>query len=182
MLGSVALLIAMSIFTAGIAENTKATANVALAMLFVYEICFGMSWDAIPWLYAAEITPMQLRHVGSAVATFSEWLWTFVSAHAHCWQQRLDEMRLELIRTQVIAQITPHAIENAGWKFYLLFCIMIALNIPLTYFFFPEVSAQLSQIIRNSREGRGWLTGVVLDQRKDPRRHRLHFRENLTGP
>ncbi|PSN68627.1 general substrate transporter [Corynespora cassiicola Philippines] len=119
MLGSVALLTAMAIFTAGIAVNTKATANLALAMLFVYEISFGMSWNSIPWLYAPEITPMQLRHVGSAVATFSEWLWTFV-----------------------IAQVTPHAIENAGWKFYLLFCIMIALNIPFTYFFFPETSGK----------------------------------------
>lgn len=77
--GSVALLIAMALFTAGIAINTKATSNMALAMLFVYEISFGMSWNPIPWLYAPEITPMQLRHVGAAVATFSEWLWTFVS-------------------------------------------------------------------------------------------------------
>lgn len=79
LLGSVALLTAMAIFTAGIAVNTKTTANLALAMLFVYEISFGMSWNSIPWLYAPEITPMQLRHVGAAVATFSEWLWTFVS-------------------------------------------------------------------------------------------------------
>ncbi|OAL53129.1 general substrate transporter [Pyrenochaeta sp. DS3sAY3a] len=117
--GSVALLISMALFTAGIAINTKATSNMALAMLFVYEISFGMSWNSIPWLYAPEITPMQLRHVGAAVATFSEWLWTFV-----------------------IAQITPHAIENAGWKFYLLFCVMIALNIPFTYIFFPETSGK----------------------------------------
>ena len=77
--GSVALLVAMILFTAGIAVNTSATANLALAMLFVYEISFGMSWNSIPWLYAPEITPLRLRHVGSAVATFSEWLWTFVS-------------------------------------------------------------------------------------------------------
>lgn len=80
LLGSVALLVSMVMFTAGIAVNTPATANMALAMLFVYEISFGMSWNSIPWLYAAEITPLELRHIGSAVATFSEWLWTFVSS------------------------------------------------------------------------------------------------------
>ncbi|KAL6407694.1 hypothetical protein AUP68_08715 [Ilyonectria robusta] len=79
LLGSVALLVSMAMFTAGIAVDTPATANMALAMLFVYEISFGMSWNSIPWLYAAEITPLELRHIGSAVATFSEWLWTFVS-------------------------------------------------------------------------------------------------------
>lgn len=88
--GSVALLTAMVMFTAGIAVDTSATANMALAMLFVYEISFGMSWNSIPWLYAPEITPMQLRHVGSAVATFSEWLWTFVSCQT-CHVNMLSE-------------------------------------------------------------------------------------------
>lgn len=46
--GSFALLISMIMFTAGIAANTKATENMALAMLFVYEISFGMSWNSIP--------------------------------------------------------------------------------------------------------------------------------------
>jgi MFS family permease len=76
--GSVGLLVTMAIFTAGIAVNTQQTANLALAMLFCYEISFGMSWNSIPWLYAVEITPLRLRHVGSSIATFSEWLWTFV--------------------------------------------------------------------------------------------------------
>ncbi|KAH7131717.1 general substrate transporter [Dactylonectria estremocensis] len=119
LLGSVALFITMAIFTAGIAVNSDATAKLALAMLFLYEISFGMSWNSIPWLYAPEITTLQLRHIGSAVATFSEWMWTFV-----------------------IALITPYAIESAGWKFYLLFCVMILLNIPFVYFFLPETSGK----------------------------------------
>ncbi|KAF1985168.1 general substrate transporter [Aulographum hederae CBS 113979] len=119
LLGSTALLICMVIFTAGIAVDTPATAKLALAMLFLYEISFGMSWNSIPWLYAPEITPMQIRHIGSATATFSEWLWTFV-----------------------VALVTPPAIENIGWKFYILFCVMIALGIPFTYFFLPETNGK----------------------------------------
>ena len=78
MLGSIALLIAMVLFTTGIAVGTQPAANMALAFLFLFEICFGMSWNSIPWLYAPEITTLDLRHVGAATATFSEWLWTFV--------------------------------------------------------------------------------------------------------
>ncbi len=40
--------------------------------------------------------------------------------------------------------MTPAAIENTGWKIYLLFCIMIALSIPFVYFFLPEVWLSLS--------------------------------------
>jgi hypothetical protein len=77
--GSIVLSIAMILFTIAIAINTKASANLALAMLLLYEISFGMSWNAIPWLYSPEITPLEYRHIGSAVGVFSEWLWTFVS-------------------------------------------------------------------------------------------------------
>lgn len=77
--GSVALLTSMVLFTIGIAVNTKATNRLALAMLFVYQIAFGLSWNPMPWLYAAEITPLEIRHIGGAVGPFSEWLWTFVS-------------------------------------------------------------------------------------------------------
>lgn len=79
LLGSVALLTCMALFTVGIAVDTKPTAKMALAFLFLYEISFGMSWNSIPWLYSAEISTLKLRHVGAAAATFSEWLWTFVS-------------------------------------------------------------------------------------------------------
>lgn len=79
LLGSVALLTCMTLFTVGIAVDTKPTAKMALAFLFLYEISFGMSWNTIPWLYSAEISTLKLRHIGAAAATFSEWLWTFVS-------------------------------------------------------------------------------------------------------
>lgn len=77
--GSVALSLAMIIFTIGIAINSPSSNRLALAMLFVYEISFGMSWNSMPWLYAAEITPLEIRHIGGALGPFSEWLWTFVS-------------------------------------------------------------------------------------------------------
>ncbi|ETI24591.1 hypothetical protein G647_03960 [Cladophialophora carrionii CBS 160.54] len=117
LIGSVVLLISLVLFTAGIAVNTDSSNNLALAMLILFQITFGMSWNATPWIYAPEITPLQLRHVGSAVGPFSEWLCTFV-----------------------IVQMTPTAVEHTGWKIYLLFVIMTALSIPYVYFFLPETT------------------------------------------
>ncbi|KAL4897839.1 general substrate transporter [Aspergillus ambiguus] len=119
MLGSTVLCVTMVLFTIGIALDTPASARLALAMLFVYEVSFGMSWNSVPWLYAPEITPLNIRHIGAAVGCFSEWLWTFV-----------------------IAQMSPPAIANTGWKFYLLFCLMLALSIPFVYFFLPETNGK----------------------------------------
>lgn len=76
--------------------------------------------------------------------------------------------------TQVIALITPYAIRNAGWKFYLLFIIMISGGLVFTFFFFPEVClsfqlaapAILSIIVATTLS----LRIYNLDQWKDPRR------------
>ena len=78
LVGSIALTISMVLFVIGIALNTPVSNRLALAMLFIYEISFGMSWNSLPWLIAPEITPLHLRHVGAAIGPFSEWLWTFV--------------------------------------------------------------------------------------------------------
>ena len=78
MLGSTMLCLTMTLFTVGVALKTPASSRLALGMLVIYEISFGMSWNSVPWLYAPEITPLNLRHVGAAVGCFSEWLWTFV--------------------------------------------------------------------------------------------------------
>ena len=78
LIGSVALSLCLILFTVGIAVNTSGASNLALAMLVLYEIAFGMSWNCLPWIIAPEITPLHLRHVGGAIGPGSEWLWTLV--------------------------------------------------------------------------------------------------------
>lgn len=38
----------------------------------------------------------------------------------------------------MIVQITPIAIDNIGWKTYIIFAILNATWVPIIYFFFPE--------------------------------------------
>lgn len=35
-------------------------------------------------------------------------------------------------------QITPPAINNIGWRTYIIFAVLNALWVPIIYFFFPE--------------------------------------------
>ncbi|EXJ72882.1 uncharacterized protein A1O5_04030 [Cladophialophora psammophila CBS 110553] len=119
LIGAIAMAICMSIFTAAIAVPTVATGRLALAMLILYELWFGATWNCTPWIIAPEITPLHLRHVGGAICAFSEWLWTFV-----------------------IVLITPAAIRNTGWRIYILFCIMCVVAFVFVWFFLPETAGK----------------------------------------
>jgi hypothetical protein len=35
-------------------------------------------------------------------------------------------------------QVTPPAINNIGWRTYIIFAVLNALWVPIIYFFFPE--------------------------------------------
>lgn len=116
LIGSGVQLISLVLFTVGIASDGSGYSNLALAMLVLFQLTVGMTWCTVPWIYAPEITPLRLRHVGAAIGPFSEWLCTFI-----------------------IVQITPTAVEHTGWKIFLLFILLQSLSIPWVYFFVPEV-------------------------------------------
>jgi len=114
MAGSIGLAIIVSIFTASIAVPGKQTANLALAMLICYQLWFAFTWNTIPWIYPPEITPLRIRHIGSAAGPFAEWLFTYI-----------------------IVSILPVAIARTGWRIYLLFIFAMIANVPILYFFMP---------------------------------------------
>lgn len=50
---------------------------------FLHRLRFLMIFRCgLPFLYAAEVTPLYLRHVGSALSVGMEWLMTFVVVKA----------------------------------------------------------------------------------------------------
>lgn len=149
LIGSVVLSICLILFTVGIAVGTPGASNLALAMLVLYEIAFGATWNCLPWIIAPEITPLHLRHVGGAIGPGSEWLWTLV-----------------------IVEMTPTAIANTGWKIYILFCLMTILSFPFVYFFLPETRGKSLEEIDYL-----FATGEAkarLEQRMDEAAHRGH--------
>ena len=49
--------------------NSSSASNwgaAAAAMVFLYTFIFGASWLTVPWLYPAEIFPLQVRAKGNA--------------------------------------------------------------------------------------------------------------------
>jgi hypothetical protein len=67
-------------------------------------------------LYMSEIFPTRIREGGVAVGAASQWLFNFT-----------------------FSQITPHAINNLGWKTFLMFAIFNWALVFYTWFFIKEV-------------------------------------------
>lgn len=98
--------------------NTASAAGAgiaAAAMLFVFQGAFTIGFQATVWVYPSEILPLRLRQRGSAISTAANWICNYI-----------------------IVQITPPAINNIGWRTYIIFAVLNATWVPIIFFFFPE--------------------------------------------
>lgn len=77
--GAVATSTSFIILTALIsrADQSQGIAWGAAIMVIVFILVFAMSWDVLPWVYGAEIMPLNLRHVNGAIGAFGEWIFQF---------------------------------------------------------------------------------------------------------
>lgn len=76
-------------------------------------------------LIKPEITPLRVRHVGAAVSTSAEWITAFL-----------------------VSEITPVAVTNIGWRYYLVFASVCICSIPMVYFYYPEAAGKTSVLLR----------------------------------
>ncbi|PVH98352.1 general substrate transporter [Periconia macrospinosa] len=83
--------------------------------LLMFGIIFSVSWNSGAPVYCTEIFPTQIRATGGALATF----WSFIIQ-------------------VVLAQASPTALENVGWRYYIFFIVMNLVTALGVYFFVPE--------------------------------------------
>ncbi|KAF9040276.1 general substrate transporter [Hymenopellis radicata] len=110
--------------------GNKAKGLVAAVCLFLFNFFFSVGWLAIPWLYPAEIAPLQIRAKAAALATTTNWLFTFL-----------------------VVMITPVAIDSIAWKTYVVWACTNLAFIPITYFFYVETTGQTLEDIDLIFEG-----------------------------
>ncbi|QSZ32045.1 hypothetical protein DSL72_001614 [Monilinia vaccinii-corymbosi] len=112
---------------------TSAGVGAAL-MLFLFEGAFTIGFQATVWVYPSEILPLRLRQRGSSVSTACNWIFNYM-----------------------VVQITPIAINNIGYKTFIIFGVLNACWVPAIFFFFPETKGlELEDVDRLFEEmGRG---------------------------
>lgn len=124
-MGSFMLIIAIVMATHPTSTaSTGGTSKAGIAMIimtYAEAFSYNMSWGPLPWLYVGEIFSSRTREVGVAVGGASQWLFNFM-----------------------MSQITPHAIDNIGWRMFLMFAIFNYAIIVYSWFFLKEVFPSLS--------------------------------------
>ncbi|CAG7927546.1 unnamed protein product [Penicillium olsonii] len=116
-------MVVMAIATSFPGSN-KAASIVAATFVFIFNLCYPIGFLGGNFLYCTEIAPVRLRVAMSSISTANHWLWNFI-----------------------IAMITPVALENIGWRYYIVFAVMSAC-VPLILLpFFPETMNRNLELI-----------------------------------
>ncbi|KAL4882270.1 general substrate transporter [Aspergillus karnatakaensis] len=101
------------------ATGISAATAASIAMIYLEAASFNMSWGPVPWLYMSEIFPTRIREIGIAVGTSTQWLFNFV-----------------------FSQATPHAVDNMGWRTFLMFCIFNWAIVLYVFIFIKETTGK----------------------------------------
>ncbi|KAI0429252.1 hexose carrier protein [Xylaria sp. FL1042] len=105
----------MAILAGTVSNGSKPAGIVAIVVLFLFNFFFAVGLLAIPWLLPAEYAPLAIRTKSAALATASNWIFTFL-----------------------VVEITPVSIGSIKWRTYIYFAVFNAFFLPLIYFFYPE--------------------------------------------
>ena len=81
--------------------------------------------------------PLKIRAKGAALATASDFLGNFLvsdSVFINRPSRRTDEI------TSKVVEITPPALQNIGWRTYVIFAALNLVNASLVWAFYPETA------------------------------------------
>jgi hypothetical protein len=119
LLSSIIMLLAMVGFTVAteeFARDARSGPGRALVVLFfLFQFGYDIGYAPLTSMYVAEICPYNLRASGIALH------YTLTSASVAASQYA-----------------NPVALENIGWKYYLVYIAILAFEVIFTYFLFPE--------------------------------------------
>ncbi|KIX94624.1 uncharacterized protein Z520_09670 [Fonsecaea multimorphosa CBS 102226] len=125
--------------------GSPAAAKAAVFFLFLHIGFYGWTIDASTYIYATEIFPNPLRARGIGISCAGLFMAVIVFTSA-----------------------APTAFNNIGWKYYLVFCILTAMNVVIIWFFFPETKGLALEDVAEI-----FGDGIVLS---DSREEQIHQR------
>ncbi|OOF98298.1 hypothetical protein ASPCADRAFT_513846 [Aspergillus carbonarius ITEM 5010] len=116
----------MAVLAGTVYDGGHAAGIVATIMLFLFNFFFAVGLLAIPWLLPAEYAPLSIRTQAAALATATNWIFTFL-----------------------VVEITPVSISNIGYRTYIYFAVFNFCFLPLIYLCYPETrNLTLEQVDR----------------------------------
>jgi sugar porter (SP) family MFS transporter len=118
--------VAIGLRYGGPGSSNDRASTVAVAFIFLYYVFYGLSMLSIPYMYPPEINSQRMRNVGTSIATAVNW-----------------------ISVYIVVVITPIAIDNIGWKYYLIYAVFNFAFVPIIYHWYVETAnLSLEQVDR----------------------------------
>ena len=97
----------------------KGLADGVLAMIFMYQLFYNGALNGPPWVYVTEVLPTYLRPKGTNIMQLAGTCASIFNGYAN-----------------------PVAIVAIEWKYYIIYCCVLAVELALVYFWFPETKGR----------------------------------------
>ncbi|KAK1585662.1 general substrate transporter [Colletotrichum navitas] len=97
----------------------KSAAEAAIFFYFVAMFFFPVGLFLLPFMYAAEIAPLNIRAQVTAISACANWLFNFL-----------------------VAEVSPHAMENIGYRYYIVYSCITLFTFVVLFFFYPETKGR----------------------------------------
>lgn len=96
-------------------HHDQASSRAVLFFIFLYSPCYNIAYNALSYTFLVEIFPFQVRAKGIAIFQ---------------WFGRAAGFFNQFVN--------PVGIANAGWKYYISYCVFLLFEVVFVYFLFPE--------------------------------------------
>ncbi|KAJ1300931.1 hypothetical protein OPQ81_003357 [Rhizoctonia solani] len=100
-------------------KGDKRASHAVLAMIFLYSPAYNMGYNALTYTYLVELFPFVVRSRG---ITIFQW-WGRAAGFFNQY-------------------VNPIGIANAGWKYYISYCVWLLFEVCFVFFMFPETSGR----------------------------------------
>ncbi|KAL2205545.1 MFS general substrate transporter [Sarocladium strictum] len=129
LIGTGGMLVSYTIWT-GLSANfvqskDETTGRCVVAFIFITMFFYDIAWTPLLQAYPVEIFPYRLRGRGLSV--------TYISSFSGL---------------VLVTQVNPMAMEALSWKYYIVFCCVLACLLVVIWFLFPETKGLTLEEIR----------------------------------
>ncbi|KAL3602998.1 hypothetical protein FPOAC2_07315 [Fusarium poae] len=120
MAGALGMCVAQTSLAGLLSDLTnKSATEAAISFYFVALFFFPVGLFLLPFMYAAEISPLSIRAQVTAVSACANWLFNFL-----------------------VAEVSPHALKNIGFRYYIVYSCITFFTFIVIYFFYPETKGR----------------------------------------
>ncbi|KAM5345647.1 hypothetical protein ACJ41O_011508 [Fusarium nematophilum] len=114
-----------------VSTHNEATGRAVVAFIFIYYLFYDIAWTPLLQAYPVEIYPYTLRGRGLSITYISSFTGLIIGN-----------------------QVNPIAMKAIAWKYYIVFCCILAVLFTVIWFLFPETKGHTLEEIREVFEGK----------------------------